>query len=134
MSTGIYDTVLRFTDLAALDTALPGRGPPSWFVDQFGWTVLGPQTVTPPVVATDPETGVVTYAYDSSAIELGVYVTITTKGIDDILLAMPEVMISRNRETGEIVAQHTINQVDLPIVISPTWAGMGSEFTVPAKK
>ncbi|NJL07077.1 MAG: hypothetical protein HC900_01555 [Methylacidiphilales bacterium] len=128
-----FDTLLLFPDAAALAASLPcdeETRPPSWRVG--AWTVLAPVSITPPVV-TVAEDGTPTYAYDpAGAILPGVYAVITTSGIDEALWANPAAIAMRDRDTGAVIRRRTTNDVDLPMCISPVWAGMVSTFLLPA--
>ncbi|BBF92631.1 hypothetical protein [Blastochloris tepida] len=129
-----FDTLLRFDSMDALLLEHPCQDeprPPAWRVG--GRTVLAPVSITPPVVAVDEETGAPTYAYDAAeAILPGVYAVATTTGIDEELWESPAAIAMRDRDTGAVIRQRTTNAVDLPMCISPVWAGMPAEFVLPA--
>lgn len=140
-----YDTLLRFDTFDALLAALPCEEtprPPSWRVEEWttsepprcikSWTVLAPVTIAPPVINTT-EDGTPVYAYDPAAAILeGVYAVVTTNGIDEALWENPAAIAMRDRDTGVVIRQRTTNDVDLPMCISPVWAGMPSIFVLPA--
>ncbi|BBF93527.1 hypothetical protein [Blastochloris tepida] len=128
-----YDTLFRFDDATDLAEMFPCREaprPPAWRVGER--IVLGPLAIAPPVVAVADD-GLPVYAYDpAEAILEGVYAVVTTNGIDEALWENPEAIVMRNRDTGVVIRQRTTNDVDLPMCISPVWAGMQSEFVLPA--
>lgn len=143
----MIDMVFRFDSAAALAAAFPCSAeprPPSWRCELvFGtedaprslWvTVLGPQQVTPPYIEVHDETTDTwsrEYAYDpAGVIEPGVWCTVTADEFEADLWAMPAAVCWRDRDTGVIV-NRAHNQVPLPVRISPTWAGMPSDFVLP---
>ena len=128
-----FDTLLWFDSLGDLLAALPcGETPcpPAWRIGER--TVLAPVAISPPVIGT-AEDGAPVYAYDpTEAILPGVYAVVTTDGVDEELWDIPAAIAMRDRDTGQVIRQRTTNAVDLPMCISPVWAGMQSEFVLPA--
>lgn len=136
-----FDTLLRFDSMDDLLAALPCEEeprPPSWRVGDR--SMLAPVTITPPVIGyththegymDDIQTPI--YAYDAAeAILPGVYAVVTTKGLDEALWEDFPAIAMRDRETGAVIRQRTTNPVDLPMCVSPVWAGMPGTFVLPA--